>query len=124
MSKTMTRARTTITVRWTFEGWHRWPDAPPHRAYLAAKHRHLFHGEVTVVVTDTDRQIEFHDLRDVCVDATRIEDWGARSCEVIADSIAVAVQAGWPDQPGELVVAVFEDGECGATVTYHREQAR
>ena len=114
------RARTTVTARWTFEGFHRWPDAPPGRSYLAERHRHLFHGEVTVEVTHTDRQIEFHDLRDVCVLATRQTggEWGPMSCEAIADVIAVDVAGTWPDQPGELVVAVFEDGECGATVTY------
>ena len=33
----------TAIVRFTFEGFHRWPDASGVRAYLASDHRHLFH---------------------------------------------------------------------------------
>ena len=53
-----------IFVRFEQVGFHCWPDAPSHRAYLRASHRHLFGIEVTTRVDHDERDIEFHDLRD------------------------------------------------------------
>lgn len=99
---------------WTFDGWHHWPDAPPHRAYLASRHRHLFHAKVTLAVGHDDREVEFHDL----LEAGRLvtpagREWGSMSCEAIATTIGGHVLRRWP-RP--LVVEVWEDGECGALV--------
>jgi hypothetical protein len=65
----------TITVRWTHPGFHAWPEAPPNRAYLRDRHRHLFYYELTIPVTHADRQVEFHDLLEYAKGAT-----DARKC--------------------------------------------
>lgn len=106
----------TVTVRWTFEGWHYWPDAPSKRDYLGVRHRHLFHGEASIAVAHDDREVEFHDLLDVCRAATDRREYGPMSCELIADLVARAMRAEWPDR--QMRVAMFEDGECGAEVSY------
>jgi len=53
----------TVFVRFTFEGWHRWPDAPPEHDYLAARHRHLFHVEAHAHVDHHNRDLEFIALK-------------------------------------------------------------
>lgn len=112
----MTAAR--IKVRFQHEGWHRWPDATPHRGYLADLHRHLFLVEVETPVGHDDREIEFHDLRDEALALfRRLGDGGGRlgamSCEMVARTIAAALS----ERHGRMFkVTVWEDGECGAEV--------
>lgn len=103
-------------VKTTFEGWHAWPDAPAHRAYLRATHRHLFHVTVGLRVMHDDREVEFHDLQDcvrVCLPSPQL---GAQSCEMIAKAIWEGVSARFPGRSG--FVEVSEDGEVGATVNF------
>lgn len=103
---------TTIIVRFTAPGFHRWKDAPPHRAYLGERHRHLFHVEARLTVKHDDREVEFHDLLDFCRDAfVLLTDW---SCEKAARELRDAIREKWPNR--KCSVSVFEDGECGALV--------
>ena len=114
----MKDAQATIDVGFTVEGVHNWPAAPPHRAYLATLHRHLFHVRVSAAVRGDDREIEFHDLRD---QGRKIMEgyldggsFDAQSCEHLARRLAsdlCAVHA----RP--VTVHVSEDGECGARVS-------
>jgi hypothetical protein len=113
----------TIFVRFTFGGFHRWPDAPASRAYLGVTHRHLFHVEVRMTVAHDDREVEFHDLlaRSSAefgelgrVDPINgVVDFAERSCESLARELA-SILAGQFDRPVE--VSVSEDNEVGATV--------
>ena len=106
----------TITVRWTEPGFHCWPEAEGERAYLAQRHRHLFHIEVSMPVEHNDREVEFHDLLDHARSwRTDGPERGRWSCEDIAREIDLHVRARWPGRT--ITVAVFEDGECGATIT-------
>lgn len=111
----MTNLKKFAVVRFTREGWHRWPDAPARRAYLGDSHRHLFHFEVTLQVKHDDREVEFHDLLDVAKgiyhDGT---DFGPLSCEAIATHVLSVVTDRYPDRLCE--VSVFEDAEVGAVV--------
>lgn len=109
-----------VEARCTFEGWHRWPTAPPHRSYLRASHRHLFHVEARVHVLHDDRQVECHDLRELVLEALEVAsrggDFGTMSCEQIASYVADHLHErlappGWR-------VAVYEDGEVGAIVSW------
>lgn len=115
----------TITARTIINGIHHWPDAPEHRAYLTHPHRHAFHIAATVHVDHADRDVEFHDLAELLhVTAARIGttyhpestliDYGPRSCEVLAGSLATILEA-----RGLLVhtITVSEDGENDSTVT-------
>jgi hypothetical protein len=104
-----------IIVTWDQVGFHRWPDAPAGRDYLAARHRHLFHFRVELVVMHDDREVEFHDLLDLAkARAAEFAEADARSCEHMA-----RVVAGWICTTfGEraCAVEVWEDKENGARI--------
>lgn len=100
-------------------GFHRWPDAPPNRTYLAAKHRHLFHVTATVEVGHSNREVEFHDLHDIIRTwwggtDLGIRDWGTASCEVMARELLDHLSDDHDLTP--VRVEVSEDGEAGAIV--------
>ena len=103
-----------ITVRFTAPGVHCWPDAPDHRSYLRAPHRHLFHVELTTPVTHRERQTEFHDLMDEARALFGAHDYDA-SCETMAAGLAKSISERYEGRP--VTVSVFEDGEAGATAT-------
>lgn len=117
---------TTITAKVSEPGIHYWPDAPPERGYLAERHRHLFVARATVVVDHHDRAVEFHDLGDHLRSALRgctgtlsygehsasLLDFGAHSCEDLATSILLALEAVYD----VVEVSVSEDDEFTATV--------
>lgn len=110
-----------VWVTFVKEGFHHWPDAEvilPRRGYLSNMHRHLFHIRVSIPVTEDDRQVEFHELRDYC------ESWwpvdgklGRWSCEMIAELLGNHVLDRWPLDWVE--VSVSEDNECGAIARVH-----
>lgn len=107
-----------IVVRFVMPAFHRWVGAVGKRAYLAEKHRHLFHVEVICEVNHDDREIEFHDLLDEARILFRAlgdadGDMGGLSCEMMARTIGgdLASRHGRP-----FTVKVFEDGEVGAVV--------
>ena len=107
-----------IFVRFTHTGFHHWKDAPPSRAYLADRHRHVFHFEAQMSVLHNDREVEFHDMLDDCkmfVDLNR-QRWelAGASCEHMALALAEYLVAEY-DRPAR--VEVSEDGECGARVS-------
>jgi len=103
---------TIIWVKFTTPGFHRWPDAPRHRAYLWETHRHLFHVKVTTSVKHDDREIEFHDLLDASKMLFSTGD-GTWSCERMASTLSTALSK---DFGRSFRVDVSEDGECGAAV--------
>lgn len=107
----------TIFVRFTYPGFHRWAGAPAGRAYLADRHRHLFHVEVRMQVAHDDREVEFHDLID---EATALFDllgvdgnFGSHSCEMLGRELGSKLAEHYA-RP--VTVIVSEDGECGAQV--------
>lgn len=106
-----------IVVRFTFEGFHAWPEAPERRSYLRDRHRHLFHVEVALA-TGANREVEFHDLLDFCRSCVPGPELGSRSCEVIAKGFVRDVSGRWPGR--RIRVSVFEDGEAGATIEEDR----
>jgi hypothetical protein len=110
----------TITVEWSVDGYHRWPEASGERVYLADRHRHRFAFTVTIVVEHADREVEFHDLLDVCrgmglfADSGAGVDFGRRSCEQLAEEVARAVLTMFP--VGWCLVTCSEDGYVTASV--------
>jgi hypothetical protein len=116
-----------VTARLIVTGYHAWPNAPPHRSYLASRHRHDFYITVRVSVLQEDRQIEIHDLADRtrhAVDVVwgyeedRTVEFGAASCETIARKIfdtLVHITPGLSDTD-LLMVGVLEDNWMGAEV--------
>ena len=106
----------TVTVRFTKEGWHNWPEAEGVRDYLASRHRHLFYYELTVSVGHNDREIEFHDLLEFASHAAVAGELGRRSCEDMAEVILKAVRDKYPERT--YACTVWEDNEVGATITW------
>lgn len=99
---------------------HNWPGATGKRSYLAWPHMHDFSISVRADVSHDDRDIEFHDLRDMLKvvvhgilresdDDTHPASFGAQSCETIGRRIL-------DQMPLVDEVHVDEDGFCGATV--------
>lgn len=105
-----------ITVRWTREGWHCWPEADGVRDYLSSRHRHLFYYELTVTVGHNDREIEFHDLLEYARESSFGGELGRRSCEDLAEVVLKAVRDKYPDRT--YYCTVWEDNEVGATITW------
>ena len=81
----------TINVGTSMSGFHRWPDAPPHRAYLGLRHQHTFWFEVRIPVDRADRDLEFHDMRErleiILTTMFPKGEFGDKSCESIAIDI-------------------------------------
>jgi hypothetical protein len=94
-------------------GFHAWPAAPEHRAYLRPSHRHLFHVEVTTPVEHAARQIEFHDLMDEARQVFMLPRDDTASCESMARHLAETLSERHEGRP--FTASVFEDGEAGAT---------
>ena len=105
-----------ITVRWSKEGWHNWPEAEGVRDYLASRHRHIFHYELTVSVEHNDREVEFHDLLTFARAASLDGELGRTSCESLAELVLTAVQKEYRGR--EYSCTVWEDNEVGATITW------
>jgi hypothetical protein len=105
-----------VTVNFRTPGYHCWPDAPEHRAYLRSVHRHLFHVSVTTEVEHGERQIEFHDLQDDAKLIFSTLNDGSASCETMAMRMASQLSDKYNGRGFE--VSVWEDGECGATCSY------
>jgi hypothetical protein len=108
-----------IFVTFSQVGFHCWPTAPEHRKYLHNLHRHRFNVTVQCEVYHDEREIEFHDLIDDARELFGVIVVAAvtsKSCETMARELA----RGLCQQHGrKFQVTVDEDGECGATVTYH-----
>ena len=103
----------TIFVRGTFEGFHKWNDAPPEVHFLKHLHRHLFHYEVHCTVSHNDRQVEFFMLK-TDVD-NYFEETGDiyDSCEQIAEDLMNWL---WEDGYSIPKVIISEDNENGAII--------
>lgn len=106
-------------VRFRRPGFHRWPGAEGKRAYLAHEHRHLFHVEVKIEVYHNDREIEYHDLLELCEETWETKlgcELGPASCEGMAAVLLKELSRHFGEER-RLSVSVFEDGEVGAVLT-------
>lgn len=105
-------ARVYVYASTTFEGFHRWPNAPDEVSFLRVLHRHRFHVRVQVRVAHDDRDVEFILLqRAMSAEIARCQaqlDVSCWSCESWARHLMGAFSA--------YRVEVNEDGENGAIV--------
>ena len=112
--------RTSVIVRLQIDAMHNFPKAAelfPEVAFLAQRHRHMFHIEAKKEVFHDDRDVEFimfkKDITDFLKQMyykpdTRTHEFGAMSCEMIAKQIL--------NQFNCTAVSVWEDLENGAIV--------
>lgn len=109
---------TTITIKFAIEGFHNWPDAAkfePEAAFLADRHRHMFHFQLWKEVAHDDRDVEIilfkrkviKYLKDIYGDPC---EFGSKSCEMLAKELL--------DKFDCFAIEVLEDNENGAGVTY------
>jgi hypothetical protein len=104
----------TIYAKTTFEGFHRWKDAPLEVDFLRNWHRHIFHVLAVIIVTNDNRQVEFIQLKHK-IDAFLAIEYAGKyfeeSCEMIARNTAAFLAS-----TGFTVgsVTVNEDDENGA----------
>lgn len=111
---------TEIAVSFQAEGWHCWPQAPQRRAYLRQSHRHMFHVYAALQVLHDERDVEFHDLRDACVQWFGSGDYGSMSCEALARQLCEQIVTTWPGRTARVVVS--EDDENAAMVSIEQTE--
>jgi hypothetical protein len=102
-----------VIVRTTFQGFHRYKNAPEEVKFLRDWHRHLFYVEVWFKVEGDNREIEFFIAKrhiDVYLQQYRDQQF-EYSCEQLAERILNALRV---DQAYK--VRVFEDNENGSEI--------
>ena len=107
--------RTRVVARFSVEGFHAWPGAGGDAAFLASRHRHVFHVAASVWVEHADRDVEFillgRGLRLALTTAFgEPAEFGAMSCEHVARWLIEACEHRWHS------CEVSEDGENGAVL--------
>jgi hypothetical protein len=105
-----------IWVTWALHGVHCYPSAPADVAYLRDSHRHLFKFKATLGVEHDNRDIEFHQVQNKCIDFCK-DKMGLdyKSCEMMAREVLTFLEG--IHSKRYLEVEVSEDGECGAIVS-------
>lgn len=108
-----------ITIKFQFEGIHRWPDAPEEVKFLRDLHRHMFHVEAMIEVKHNDRDLEFIMVKRALEEYVQRNknDWPETiSCEQIAEGLIHYIDQLYGGDRS-ISVNVSEDGENGATVS-------
>ena len=87
-------------------------------AFLANKHRHIFHFRVWIGVTHNDRDIEFIQFKRWLENLYKdnILDLNFMSCEMMSDELYSEISEKYPDR--EVWIEVSEDGENGSFIKY------
>lgn len=118
--------KTHIIVRTTFEGVHRYADAPEEVAYLRQPHRHQFGVEVEIEVFHDDRELEFimvkhriENFIELCKAGRPHWDMDKLSCEQVAICLANSLESAYGKR--EMIITIDEDGENGARVYFNKE---
>lgn len=109
-----------VVITFQLEGFHSWPRAPyvfPDVAFLADRHRHMFHFKLVKQVHHDDRDVEFIRWKREVVQWLQHQygefgkaplQFGTMSCEQIAKELLQKYDC--------TSVEVWEDGENGAIV--------
>lgn len=119
---TLTTESNSIWVTFKKEGIHKYPAAltDPNLAdvsFLGYPHRHIFWFKVWIEVLHNDRDIEFIQFKrwlESLYSGTLELDY--KSCEMIADDLAVEIHSKYPHR--KFTIDVSEDNENGCTKTY------
>ena len=87
-------------------------------AFLANKHRHIFHFRVWIGVTHNDRDIEFIQFKRWLENLYKdnILDLNFMSCEMMSDELYSEISEKYPGR--EVWIEVSEDGENGSFIKY------
>jgi len=87
-------------------------------AFLANKHRHIFHFRVWIGVTHNDRDIEFIQFKRWLENLYKdnILNLDFMSCEMMSDELYSEISEKYPNR--EVWIEVSEDGENGSFIKY------
>ena len=87
-------------------------------AFLANKHRHIFHFRVWISVIHNDRDIEFIQFKRWLENLYKdnILNLNFMSCEMMSDELYSAISEKYPSR--EVWIEVSEDGENGSLIKY------
>jgi hypothetical protein len=111
--------KNSIWVTTSFEGLHKYKDAPLEVSYLSTLHRHIFHVKVFIEVFNNDRDIEFIQFKK-SVEKSIPYDTTEKSCEMIADAIYWKLTTEYPCR--DIIIEVSEDGENGCRKEYEKKE--
>ena len=95
-----------IEVELFYLAEHQWKEAPKKREYLKPLHQHLFKIVVRMSVTHLDRDVEFHDLRQVVWKYLNGKISLNDSCEGNAKNLFKYLRTGYPNHK---ISVVFEE---------------
>ena len=121
-----------IWVTFQKEGVHLYPAAKDDPAlatgnwddvsFLGYAHRHIFHFRVAIDVFHDDRDIEFIQFKRWLEGLynSNVLELNHRSCEMIAEELAVQINNKYPGRDIEITVA--EDNENGATMSFTNKE--
>lgn len=109
-----------IQVKFLWDGFHRWKEAPEQVAFLRNWHRHMFVGRAKIEVNHDDRELEYFMVLDVI--KTKILPFINSSEEISScEQMAEFVANGLLNEYGEdrfISVGIFEDDENGSWVNW------
>lgn len=106
-----------IWITTSFEGIHKYPDAPEEVYFLRNDHRHMFGVKIYIEVMHDDRDIEFIIFkRQIDKFIKEKHNLDFKSCEMIADEIYYYVSSKYPNR--KIKIEVNEDGENGCEKQY------
>jgi hypothetical protein len=113
----MATTKSFIWVTTTFEGFHKYPNAPDEVEFLKNLHRHIFHVKVWIAVKHNDRELEFILFKRYIKKLIWNNELSENaSCEMICDSLHQSIKKKYPKR--EIRIEVSEDGENGAYKEY------
>lgn len=126
INKRMVRINRNVVVTFQQEGIHCFPEAGSRPdladvSFLQYPHRHIFHFRVKASVTHNDRDIEFIQLKRLCMSyfEDRVIDINRHSCEDLCDMLFEKLHKQYPER--DFTISCFEDGENGAEISYKIE---
>ena len=105
-----------IEVSLSFEGFHKYENAPDDVAFLRNIHRHIFGVDVMIEVTHNNREIEFFQFQRVISKILKkIDKQHVGSCEMVAEHVYENVKTLYPGRL--LSISVDEDNENRSIVS-------
>lgn len=112
----------------TFEGLHKYPNAPDEVKDLRDLHRHIFHIRFQTTVTHADRELEFFLVKHAIESSlntfpnysfeSNAKNLGAMSCEMIAERIYEAMCTKFDMTKRKTIIEVSEDDNNSGILEY------
>lgn len=105
-----------IWITTSFEGFHRWLNAPYEEAFLRNIHRHLFQVKIYIEVFNNERDIEFFKFKKYINEFDGFKKYVDGSCEFFSDRLYEYIENKYPNR--NAVIEISEDGENGSRKEY------